>query len=323
MRKLFIQKLVELAGHDKNIYLVAGDLGFSVIEPFKEKYPERFINAGIAEQNMIGVAAGLALTGKVVFVYSIIPFLMMRCFEQVRVDLCYQQLPVVLVGVGAGFSYGYSGATHHAIEDIAVMRALPNMKVLVPGSNFELENLMNESNLMSGPVYLRLSKHEPNIIYPQNTKVNLSHAVEIISSDFNFILASGDILSIAFDVCTKLRNLGIDIGLYSLPTIKPLNYEFLLSKKSTLKSVFTIEEHSIIGGVGEMISSFVCQNFENKILVKTFSAKDKYFSEVGSRDYLRKKSGLDVDQVSFEILNVFKLNLNLKQVLKFGSMLNG
>src|SRR5271157_3922256 len=125
MRKLFIQKLVELASCNPNIYLIAGDLGFSVIEPFKEKFPQLFINAGISEQNMIGVAAGLALTGKKVFVYSIIPFVTMRCFEQIRVDLCYQNLPVCMVGVGAGVAYGAMGSTHYATEDVAVMRVLP------------------------------------------------------------------------------------------------------------------------------------------------------------------------------------------------------
>lgn len=322
MRKLFVQKLVEFAEQDPNVFLLAGDLGFSVIEPFKEKFQDRFINAGIAEQNMIGVAAGLALTGKKVFVYSIIPFLTMRCFEQIRVDLCYQNLPVVLVGVGAGFVYGHAGCTHQAIEDIAVMRALPNMTVIVPGSNFELEGLINEICLDSGPVYLRLSKHEQNIIYPQNINLKIGYTAEIIPSDFNLILASGDILSIAFDACTKLRNLGIDVGLYSVPTIKPINYEFILTKKQTLKSVFTIEEHSCIGGLGEMVSSFIGQNFENKILVKNFSIPDKYFREIGSRDCLRNKSGLSIDGISFEILK--SLNLNVTEFrIKSESIFNG
>lgn len=308
MRKLFVQKLVEFAEQDPNVFLLAGDLGFSVIEPFKEKFQDRFINAGIAEQNMIGVAAGLALTGKKVFVYTIIPFLTMRCFEQIRVDLCYQNLPVVLVGVGAGFAYGSLGATHHSIEDIAIMRALPNMAVIVPGSNLELNSLMNEIKTISGPVYLRLSKNEQNIVYPQNIKIKMNHGVEIIPSDFNLILASGDIVSVAFDVCIKLRNLGIDIGLYSIPTIKPLNCDFILSRKNTLKSVFTIEDHSWIGGLGEMVFSFVGQIFENKILVKNFSIPDKYFCNIGSRDYLRNKAGLSVENISAEILSVTKFN---------------
>jgi transketolase len=193
MRKVFIQKLVELAQVDPDIYFIAGDLGYSVIEPFKEKFPERFINAGIAEQNMIGVAAGLALTGKKVFVYSIIPFVTMRCFEQIRVDLCYQNLPVRMVGVGAGFAYGAMGSTHYATEDVAVMRALPNMTVVVPGSNFELLGLVEQVNALSGPVYIRLSKNEEKILYPEKTVINIGYPIELISSNKNLILASGDI----------------------------------------------------------------------------------------------------------------------------------
>ena len=311
MRKLFIQKLVEFASSDPDIYLIAGDLGFSVIEPFKEKFPDRFINAGISEQNMIGVAAGLALAGKKVFVYSIIPFVTMRCFEQIRVDLCYQNLQVWLVGVGAGVSYGAMGSTHHAIEDIAVMRALPNMTVVVPGSNFELENLMGQINDLRGPAYLRLSKNEEKILYPSisNSKssIKLGQAVELIPSDKNLILASGDILSVALDVCKKLRDLGIDIGLFSVPTIKPLDFDFINSRCNSLESIFTVEDHSIIGGLGELVAMHLCQNIEKKILFKSFALPDEYFHEAGSRDYLRNKSGLSESNIFSEILKIVLL----------------
>ncbi|MFH1254101.1 MAG: transketolase C-terminal domain-containing protein [bacterium] len=330
MRKLFIQKLVEFASSDPDIYLITGDLGFSVIEPFKEKFPDRFINAGISEQNMIGVAAGLALAGKKVFVYSIIPFVTMRCFEQIRVDLCYQNLPVYLVGVGAGFAYGAMGSTHHAIEDIAIMRALPNMTVVVPGSNFELSGLLEQVNQLSGPAYIRLSKNEEKILYPNSparpecarsaciegsaigrraegpfdANIKLGQAIELIPSNKNLILASGDILSVALDVCKKLRDLGIDIGLFSVPTIKPLDFDFITSRCNSLDSVFTIEDHSIIGGLGEVLAMHICQNIEKKILFKAFALPDQYFHEIGSRDYLRNKVGLSESNIFSEILNV-------------------
>ncbi len=346
MRKLFIQKLVELASIDPNIYLIAGDLGFSVIEPFKEKFPDRFINAGISEQNMIGVAAGLALASKKVFVYSIIPFVTMRCFEQIRVDLCYQNLPVCLVGVGAGFAYGAMGSTHHAIEDVAIMRALPNMTVVVPGSNSELSNLLEQINDLRSPVYIRLSKNEEKILYPSRTarpavpaeattsegwecalsaciegspigrpeevifdaEIKLGQAIELIPSNKNLILASGDILSVALDVCKKLRDLGIDIGLFSIPTIKPLNFDFINSRCNSLESIFTIEDHSIIGGLGEVVAMHLCQNIEKKILLKTFALPDRYCHEIGSRDYLRDKVGLSESNIFSEIFKIVKFN---------------
>ncbi len=312
MRKLFIQKLVEFAGIDTDIYLIAGDLGFSVIEPFKETFPDRFINAGISEQNMIGVAAGLALAGKKVFVYSIIPFVTMRCFEQIRVDLCYQNLPVFMVGVGAGFAYGAMGSTHHAIEDVAIMRALPNMTVVVPGSNFELSSLLEQINDLRSPAYIRLSKNEEKILYPSryNSKssIKLGKAIELTSSDKNLILASGDILSIAFDVCKKLRDLGIDIGLFSVPTIKPLDFDFITLRCNSLDSIFTIEDHSIIGGLGEVVAMHLCQNIEKKILFKAFALPDRYCHEIGSRDYLRNKAGLSARNILSEILEKIKFN---------------
>jgi transketolase len=310
MRKLFIQKLIELAQVDPNIYLIAGDLGFSVVEPFKEMFPMRFINAGISEQNMIGVAAGLALAGKKVYVYSIIPFVTMRCFEQIRVDLCYQNLPVRMVGVGAGFAYGAMGSTHYATEDVAVMRALPNMTVVVPGSNFELGHLMGQINDLPGPAYIRLSKNEEKILYPER-RVKLGQAIELIPSNKNLILASGDILSVAFDVCKKLRDLGVDIGLLSIPTIKPLNFDFLVSRNSSLRAIFTIEDHSLIGGLGETVAMHICQNLNKNIIFKPFGLQDCYFHEIGSRDYLRNKSGLSADAISNEILKELKLNLGV------------
>jgi transketolase len=316
MRKLFIKKLIELAKNDPNIYLIAGDLGFSVIEPFREKFSDRFINAGISEQNMIGVAAGLALAGKKVYVYSIIPFVTMRCFEQIRVDLCYQNLPVRMVGVGAGFAYGAMGSTHYATEDVSMMRALPNMTVIVPGSNFELENLMWQINDLPGPAYIRLSKNEEKILYPDScnlkSNIKLGQVIELIPSNKNLILVSGDILSVALDLCKKLRNLGIDIGLLSVPTIKPLNFDFI---KSDLESIFTIEDHSLIGGLGEIVAMHICQNLGQKlnknIIFKPFGLPDCYFHEIGSRDYLRNKAGLSVDAILNEILKKLKLKVGV------------
>ena len=307
MRKTFIKKLIEIAYKDPDIYLMTGDLGFSVLESFREEFPDRFINAGIAEQNMIGVAAGLAMTGKKVFVYSIVPFITMRCFEQIRIDLCYQNLPVRLVGVGGGVMYGCAATTHHALEDIAIIRSLPNMTIISPANNYETENLLEQANDLPGPVYFRLTKGNENILYDKKNNIKLGKMIEILPNDEHIIFITGDILSLGFDVCEKLKKIGINVGLVSVPTIKPLDINFLLSKKNKLRSFFVIEEHNVIGGLGEALSSFICQNFDRNIYCKLFGISDFYFHEVGSRDYLRKKVGLSVDNIYENVLKTLIL----------------
>ena len=159
MRIAFIKKVIELAEKNKNIYILTADTGFKVFEGFREKFPERYLNVGISEASMIGIAAGLALSNKIVFTYAITPFVTMRCFEQIRNDLCYQRLPVVLIGVGQGLTYAGAGATHHSIEDIAIMNCLPNMTIVCPGDPFEVSRAIEESvRLVDGPCYIRLGK---------------------------------------------------------------------------------------------------------------------------------------------------------------------
>lgn len=301
MRTAFIKTLVQMAAQDPDVYLIVGDLGFSVVESFKNLFPDRFINAGIAEQNMIGVAAGLCMAGKKVFVYSIVPFVTMRCFEQIRVDLCYQNLPVVLVGVGGGLDYGQAGSTHHAIEDIAIMRALPGMTVVAPANKFETEQLLLQTKNLTGPAYFRLSNNQETEFYKEQ-EINLGKTAEIFYSEQNLIITTGNSLKLGMQICAELKKYNINIGLVSMHTIKPLDTGFLLKKQKTLKSVFTIEEHSVIGGLGDAVSSFISQNFENKILFKSFGIQDFYFHEIGSGNYLREKAGLSVDCIAKKIL---------------------
>lgn len=316
MRKRFIKNLIKIAEFDPNIYFLVGDLGFSFVEPFKEKFPDRFLNAGIAEQNMIGVAAGLAMAGKKVFIYSIIPFITMRCFEQIRVDLCYQNLPVRLIGFGAGFSYGSAGTTHHAIEDVAIMRSLPNMTVISPACFTEIDSLVEQANELQGPVYFRLASGQDLDFYPKDAEIKLGKAAQIFPNEQNLIFTSGESLSLGFQICNKLKDWGINVGLVNMPTIKPLDHDFLFSKKDSLNSVFVIEEHNAIGGLGESIASFVCQNFDKKIIFKIFGVDDFYFHEIGSRVYLQGKAGLTVDKICGEILQ----KLNIVQKTTYGTV---
>jgi transketolase len=298
MRNTFINKLVEYAERDSSVYLITGDLGFSVIEPFKEKFPDRFINAGIAEQNMIGMAAGIAMAGKKVFVYSIIPFLTMRCFEQIRNNLCYQSLSVKLIGVGGGLSYGALGFTHHAIDDLAIMNVLSGMTILAPGSKFEANALLMPFFEYFGPGYLRIANNEELVTYPIGCVPKIGKIFEIVPHRNILILATSNALDLAFQVQQSLVMQGFEIGLASVHTIKPFDVEYLVNKQQTLSAIFTIEEHSVIGGLGSIVASVVAQNFNRHILLKMFGVNDFYFHEAGSRKDLLAKAGLTIEKIS-------------------------
>jgi transketolase len=205
MRNTFVKTLVKLAEQDERIFVITPDLGFSVLEEFEEKFPNRFLNVGIAEANAVSIASGLALSGKIVYVYSIMPFVTMRPFEQIRVDVAYMNTNVRLVGVGAGLTYGPAGATHHSIEDIAIMRALPNMTVFSPCDPYEVEKITEESINHQGPIYFRLAKKGEPIISNQESKIELGKAnfIEKNENSNIAILFTGNASDIALEVSSE------------------------------------------------------------------------------------------------------------------------
>lgn len=306
MRTAFIKKLIEMAKKDKDIYLITADLGFSVFEEFKEMFPNRFINVGIAESAMIGIAAGLAIEGKKVYAYSIIPFITMRCFEQIRVDLCYQNLNVNLIGVGGGLSYGSSGATHHAIEDIAIMRALPNMKVICPGDPFEAENAIQEVINMEGPSFIRLNKNnEPRLYNEEKVEFHIGKGIKIFEGNDLSIITTGNMLEQAINISKTLKLNGYSVKLISMHTIKPIDISLVNECISETKYLFTIEEHNLIGGLGSAISEIISTNTE-KIKFKPFGIPDVYADCSGSRDYFRKKYEIDEESIFNIIINILQ-----------------
>jgi transketolase len=298
MKATFFNHAAQQAAIDPNLYLVIGDLGFPFAQTFQQKFPERFINAGIAEQNMIGVAAGLAMAGKKVYVYSIIPFLTMRCFEQIRNDLCYQQLPVTLVGAGGGLVYGAQGTTHHAIEDIAIMRSLPNMTVTAPGNTYELTALLRQVGKLTGPSYVRLSNAEESM--PTTTyDVTCGVASDLIPHHERYIITTGNALDLGYQTHHILMSYGIECGLASMHTIKPLDHAFF--DKKHVHAVFTIEEHSIIGGLGQAVAHVLCEHNHHPIF-HAFGIPDCYAHESGSREELKKSYGLTPQNIATTIM---------------------
>lgn len=304
MRKAFIDTLVKLAEKDKQILLLTGDLGFSFLEKFRDKFPDRFFNMGVAEQNMIGVAAGLAIAGKIVFVYSIVPFVTMRCFEQIRNDLCYQNLKVYIVGVGGGVVYGPAGFTHWALEDISIMRSLVNMTVIAPGDSKETEMAIKSIVKHNGPVYLRLGREDSSII-PSKIKFEIGKGILLGEGKDITIISSGGMLYCANKVSDELKKVNLSIRFISMPTIKPLDRDIILESAKKTKAIFTIEDHGIIGGLGSAVSEVLAES-GRKIVFRRFAMPDAYDKIIGSQKYLLAKKCLSVEQIAKNILKIWR-----------------
>jgi len=305
MRTAFINTLMESAQKDERIFLLTGDLGFSVLEKFQEEFPDRFFDIGVAEANMVGIAAGLALSDKIVFIYSIVPFVTMRCFEQIRNDLCYQNLNVKIIGVGGGLCYGSAGMTHHSLVDIAIMRALPNMTVICPGDPMEAKMATKSAISHQGPVYIRLGKsHEPKVhFYIPNFEIG--KGITIKNGSDVTIIATGNILYNAKCVTDKLTNEGLSVRLISMHTVKPLDRSIILKAAQETKAIFTIEEHSLIGGLGSAVAEVLAETDSKKVLFRRFALPDKYLKDIGSQEYLREKNTLSIDQITNSILEQY------------------
>nr|MBL0721275.1 1-deoxy-D-xylulose-5-phosphate synthase [Sulfurovaceae bacterium] len=244
---------------------------------------------GIAESNAVNIASGLALSGKIVYVYSIIPFVTMRPFEQIRVNLAYMNTNVRLVGVGAGVTYGPAGATHHAIEDLAIMRALPNMTVFSPSDPWEVEHATKQSINHKGPIYFRLSKKGEPIISDKTSEFQFGKA-NLIQDGYDIsIIFTGNASDIALEVSAILsEKYSKSIKVVSMHSIKPFDSKYIADIISKDKPIFTIEEHSIIGGLGSIVSEYIAESKYNPIF-KRFALPDKYSHYVGSQKHIRSK----------------------------------
>lgn len=305
MRTTLINTLIELAKKDKNIYLLTGDLGFTVLEPFIEKFPERFINCGVAEQNMMGVAAGLALSGKKPYVYSIVPFVTLRCFEQIRNDVCYQNLNVKIIGMGSGFTYGHLGFSHYALEDVAVLRSLLNMTILCPADSLETEQLILKSYQIKGPAYIRITR-KGDAVYRKKPKIEIGKPSVIREGKDGLIIATGIQTVFCLDLIEELKKQGKNFKLISLHTLKPIQKSALLKEMKGIKIIFTIEEHSVIGGLGAVVSEILAESdWQGKFRI--IGVPDGCPSCAGSVDYLRKKYYLDKETIMEKILKEIKI----------------
>ncbi|MBL7733077.1 MAG: transketolase [Chitinophagaceae bacterium] len=294
MRTAFIDQLIKEATENESIFLLVGDLGYSVVEPFAEKFPDRFLNAGIAEQNMTGVAAGLAMEGYNVFTYSIGNFPTLRCMEQIRYDVCYHNLSVKIVAVGGGYAYGPLGVSHHTTEDIGMLRTIPNLTVCAPGDPVETRMVTSFLCNHSGPGYLRLGKAGEKIIHDGPLQETGNHFPKITEGKETVVLTTGGMLETA---TAYVRANNLPWGIYSVPFIKPMNEEALLRIGGAYAKVITLEEHQASAGFG----SAILEGFNNLVTagkltrfpdVKRIAIPDMFVGYAGTQDYIRKQVGL-------------------------------
>jgi transketolase len=291
MRTAFIQELIQQARIHPDIFLVVGDLGFSVIEPFAEEFPDRYLNAGVAEQNMTGVAAGLASEGYHVFTYSIANFPTLRCLEQIRNDAAYHRLPVTVVAVGAGMSYGNLGYSHHAVQDIGIMRALPEMTILSPADPGESRECVQWLASHPCPSYLRIGKAgEPSL---HNVRGITRGPLEIVRGDGKCaIVATGSILKSALDAAPALAAKNLHPSVYSLPWLQPLTAA-QLEPLSRFERIFAIEEHLAAGGLASLLRELL----PARIPVTSLAIPANVLGAVGSQQNLQKQAGLDSESL--------------------------
>jgi len=291
VRDAFLRSLITLAETDDRIALLTGDLGFGVVEKFGTKFPDRFWNCGVAEQSMIGIAAGLAKSGMLPFVYSIANFPTFRCLEQIRNDICYHNLPVTIVSVGAGLGYGTLGYTHHGIEDIAAMRSLPNISIYSPSDPMDVTQVLTRINKNPSPTYLRLGKNgEPEI--QSATKNSVPGSIRELTSGSNLtILATGGVTDNCLKVAEQLRAQGFEIQVICVTKLQPIDIEFLL-RVITSNEILVVEEHVKRGGFAAALLEAFNEIGSTAQFHRLFVAESK-ISEIGTQEYLRGLSGLD------------------------------
>lgn len=304
MRSTFVKVLDKLAEQDKRVICVIGDTGFSVFEDFEKKYKERFINIGIAEQNFVSVGAGLAAMGMKPFIYNVVSFMTYRAFEQIELDVSFQENPVVLVGVGGGHAYGPAGPTHHAYFDLTLMTALPNMTVLCPADPVEMEAAMYAAYHHDMPVYIRIGRSVDPVVHNSPINFKIGKAIPMAEGKDAVLLATGTMLKDAVKAVELLKEQGINVSLYSVPSIKPMDEDLIKTCMKEYEYIFTVEEHSVNGGLGTAVGNIILNSGEKEhaVLVK-MGFPDMFAPVTGSREYLNGLYGIDVDGIVKKIKN--------------------
>lgn len=298
MRGTFNKTLLELAEHDNRIFLILADIGYGEIEPFAGAFHKRYYNVGVAEQNMTGVACGLAMEGNIAITYSIANFPTLRCLEQIRNDVCYHNANVKIVIIGGGVSYGPLGVSHHSTEDIAIMRALPNMFVMAPCDCVEAEAATYAMISHDGPVYYRCGYKSEKNIHEGRIDFSIGKSIRIRDGNDATVIFTGPIGFNAMLAVDALRLEGIKCRLISMHTIKPIDSSAIINAAKETGCIITIEEHNISGGLGSAVAEVLMDSCTNVSLFKRIAFPDLYVSKVGSQEWLRAQYGLSSEGIA-------------------------
>ncbi len=312
MREAFFVELFKIFKKDKNAILITGDLGYRLLDKFRKELPKQFINAGIAEQNMMSVAAGLALEGKKVFVYSIANFPVLRCLEQIRNDVAYHNANVKIISAGVGFDYGTLGYSHHATEDIAVLMAIPNISIISPFDNYTAKIAARYVYKNKGSFYVRLSKDKINDLVKDKKNYDIKKPAEIIKGEKIAIFSTGAIIQEAIKTAEILSKKNIKIGVYGFAMIKPIDKEYIRQIIKRYDIIFTLEEHRINGGFGSKICNIISES-NNKSKIIKIGLDDKFNFFIGDKQYLMKINKVDKMAVKKYILKIAVKNYDFQE----------
>jgi len=311
MRTAFIEELVHLAEQDERIWLVCGDLGYSVLEAFADRFPQRYLNAGVAEQNMTGIAAGLALMGKTVFTYSIANFPVMRCLEQIRNDVCYHNLNVKIVAVGGGLAYGSHGYTHHGVEDLAVMSAMPNLTVAAPGDPVEARSITRIIASHPGPAYLRLGKAGEPVLHPADTAVEYGKSIVLREGHDLTLISVGCMLANTLSAHDKLTAAGYSVRVVSMPFVVPLDEEAIRAAVTETRVVLSVEEHGV-GGLGAAVGECIAR-FGKAVTFVPLHLNRAPIKISGTQEQLRELQGLSAAGIANSAAEALKRRDSIPQ----------
>jgi len=307
MRNAFAAELTELASKDERIVMLSGDIGNRLFNDFKDMQPDRFFNCGAAEANMIGVAAGMALCGLRPVAYTITSFVTMRCLEQIRLDVAYQNLPVIIVGVGSGLSYASLNATHHSNEDIAALRMLPNMTVIAPGDALEVRAALRAAFKHDGPVYIRMGKKNEPVIHSDVPEFVIGKGIIIREGDDICLLNSGTLLPAAMEAADELQRQGLSSRVVSLHTVKPLDKELIAEAFARFKVVVTLEEHNMAGGLGGSVAEWLADQPPQQARLLRIGTSDAFLYEAGEQEHARQVYGLTCEAIVKKIHQTLQL----------------
>jgi transketolase len=307
MRDAFISRLYSYAKRDQDIIFITNDQGATSLDQFRKDLPTQFINAGVSEQNIISVAAGLALGGKKVYVYSIASFITLRCFEQIKLDLCAMNLPVTILGVGAGYSYATDGPTHHATEDIAILRTLPNIQIYVPSDSNMAAGLVDISLYSNGPIYIRCDREKLPVLY--NQKDDFSSGLSVLHEGQKLcVISTGIMVHRALEVAKELSKRSFPVKVIDLYRLKPLNKDGIFNTIKEAERLFALEEHTINGGLGSIIAELLV-DFGLSIPLRRLAVEDALLYCYGARDDLHRRQGIDTESIVKLIMEQIRLTL--------------